>query len=224
MGRVGREMTLALHEFPEPLRRRVEATAARSSVGSSLTSVDLAGLTGVELTFALLLTAGADGLVFALGLAERRRSFAIAAALGAAIPSTDDRDAARALAGQALAGRTLAACNRRRGIHPISVPAQCCYFGQHRCCAGTRSLGGIPKLTAQRSDVNIQGLGGAEPIGIPHVRHQVLAADRDAGLSHEPRKQIELAGSKGHFHPADEHSAGSKVTMQGPEDDRTVDD
>jgi putative ABC transport system permease protein len=57
--------------------------AARSSVGSSLTSVDLAGLTGVELTFALLLAAGAGGLVFALGLAERRRSFAIATALGA---------------------------------------------------------------------------------------------------------------------------------------------
>ena len=57
--------------------------AARSSIGSSLTSVDLAGLTGVELAFALVLAAAAGGLVFALGLAERRRSFAIATALGA---------------------------------------------------------------------------------------------------------------------------------------------
>ena len=55
----------------------------RKSVGSSLTSVDLAGLTRVELTFALLLAAAAGGLVLALGLTERRRSFAIATALGA---------------------------------------------------------------------------------------------------------------------------------------------
>jgi putative ABC transport system permease protein len=58
-------------------------SAARSSVGSSLTSVDLAGLTRVELAFALLLAAAAGGLVFALGLAERRRTFAIASVLGA---------------------------------------------------------------------------------------------------------------------------------------------
>jgi putative ABC transport system permease protein len=57
--------------------------AARSSVGSSLTSVDLAGLTSVELAFALVLAAAAGGLVFALGLAERRRTFAIASVLGA---------------------------------------------------------------------------------------------------------------------------------------------
>ncbi|MGO4691200.1 FtsX-like permease family protein [Glaciibacter sp. 2TAF33] len=57
--------------------------AARSAVGSSLTSVDLAGLTSVELAFALVLAAAAGGLVFALGLAERRRTFAIAGVLGA---------------------------------------------------------------------------------------------------------------------------------------------
>lgn len=56
---------------------------ARSAIGSSLTSVDLAGLTRVELAFALVLAAAAGGLVFALGLAERRRSVAISTALGA---------------------------------------------------------------------------------------------------------------------------------------------
>lgn len=55
----------------------------RTQVGSSLTSVDLAGLTTVELGFALVLAAGAGGLVLALGLAERRRGFAVARALGA---------------------------------------------------------------------------------------------------------------------------------------------
>jgi putative ABC transport system permease protein len=55
----------------------------RSTIGSSLTAVDLAGLTRVELAFALLLAAAAGGLVLALGLTERRRTFAIAAALGA---------------------------------------------------------------------------------------------------------------------------------------------
>jgi putative ABC transport system permease protein len=55
----------------------------RHLVGSSLTAVDLAGLTRLELAFALVLAAAASGLVLALGLTERRRTFAIAAALGA---------------------------------------------------------------------------------------------------------------------------------------------
>ena len=50
---------------------------------SGLTAIDLAGLTRLELAFAIVLAAGASGLVLALGLAERRRTFAIASALGA---------------------------------------------------------------------------------------------------------------------------------------------
>jgi putative ABC transport system permease protein len=50
---------------------------------SGLTAVDLAGLTRIELGFALLLAMAATGLVLALGLAERRRTFAITTALGA---------------------------------------------------------------------------------------------------------------------------------------------
>src|SRR6266550_8436999 len=50
---------------------------------SGLTAIDLAGLTKLELAFALLLAAGASGLVLAVGLGERRRTFAIASALGA---------------------------------------------------------------------------------------------------------------------------------------------
>jgi putative ABC transport system permease protein len=56
---------------------------ARSTIGSSLTAVDLAGLTRVELAFALVLAAAAGGLVLALGLTEQRRTFAITTALGA---------------------------------------------------------------------------------------------------------------------------------------------
>jgi putative ABC transport system permease protein len=43
----------------------------------------MSGLTRVELGFALVLAAAASGLALALGLRERRRNFAIAAALGA---------------------------------------------------------------------------------------------------------------------------------------------
>lgn len=56
---------------------------SRRIIGSSLTAVDLSGLTRIELGFALALAAAATGLVLALGLAERRRTFAIIAALGA---------------------------------------------------------------------------------------------------------------------------------------------
>ena len=50
---------------------------------SGLTAIDLAGLTKLELAFALLLAAGASGLVLAVEVAERRRTFAIASAIGA---------------------------------------------------------------------------------------------------------------------------------------------
>ncbi|MET7642945.1 FtsX-like permease family protein [Streptomyces sp. NPDC005426] len=60
-----------------------DVTQTRSTVGSSLTSVDLAGLTRIELGFAVLLAAASGGIVLALGLAERRRTFAIATVLGA---------------------------------------------------------------------------------------------------------------------------------------------
>ena len=56
---------------------------ASHRIGSSLVAVDLKSLTGLELAFALPIIAGALGLVFALGLEERRRNFAILLALGA---------------------------------------------------------------------------------------------------------------------------------------------
>lgn len=52
-------------------------------ISSSLTAIDLRGLTALELAFSVLMIAGATGLVLALGLAERRRSFTILSALGA---------------------------------------------------------------------------------------------------------------------------------------------
>ncbi len=59
----------------------------RKIIGSSLTAVELGGLTKVELGFALALAAAAGGLVLGLGFAERRRTFAIARALGARSPA-----------------------------------------------------------------------------------------------------------------------------------------
>ncbi len=60
--------------------------ATQRSISSSLTAVDLRGLTTLELSFAVLLLAGATGLVLALGWAERRRTFAVLVALGAKGP------------------------------------------------------------------------------------------------------------------------------------------
>src|SRR5436190_2022029 len=74
----------------DTLRRQLGTNAtvtdldsSRKIVGSSLTAVDLDGLTRVELGFALALGAAATGLTLWLGLTERRRTFAIATALGA---------------------------------------------------------------------------------------------------------------------------------------------
>lgn len=59
------------------------ARRTQQAINSSLTAVDLHGLTKLELEFAILMVAGATGLILALGLAERRRIFAILTALGA---------------------------------------------------------------------------------------------------------------------------------------------
>lgn len=56
---------------------------SRTIIGSTLTAVDLAGLTKVELGFALILAGASSGLVLWLGLAERHRTWAITTALGA---------------------------------------------------------------------------------------------------------------------------------------------
>ncbi|NYG07339.1 putative ABC transport system permease protein [Phycicoccus badiiscoriae] len=60
-----------------------DLTEARGKVGSSLTSVNLQGLTRIELGYAIVLAVAAGALVLALGLAERRRSMAIMTLLGA---------------------------------------------------------------------------------------------------------------------------------------------
>ena len=55
----------------------------RQLISSSLTAVDLGGLTRLELAYALALVACAAGLVLALGVLDRRRTFAVLSALGA---------------------------------------------------------------------------------------------------------------------------------------------
>jgi putative ABC transport system permease protein len=57
--------------------------SVQRAISSSLTAVDLRGLTRLELAFAIVLVAGATGLILALGLVERRRTFAILTAIGA---------------------------------------------------------------------------------------------------------------------------------------------
>jgi putative ABC transport system permease protein len=60
-----------------------DIVSQRTITLSGLTAIDLAGLTRLQLVFALVMAAGASGLVLALALSERRRTFAIASALGA---------------------------------------------------------------------------------------------------------------------------------------------
>jgi len=57
--------------------------SVQRAISSSLTAIDLRGLTELELAFAILMVAGATGLILGLGLAERRRMFAILSGLGA---------------------------------------------------------------------------------------------------------------------------------------------
>jgi putative ABC transport system permease protein len=80
---------------PGPVARRI-AAATRSAgtrvdsldrqtarTVSSITTVDLTGISRIEEAFVILLAAGAMGLFVALAIAERRREFATMASLGA---------------------------------------------------------------------------------------------------------------------------------------------
>ncbi|MCL6527727.1 MAG: ABC transporter permease [Thermaceae bacterium] len=66
-----------------PGARVTELGAVQQRIASSLTAVNVAGLGRLELGFAVLLLAGATGLVLLLGLNERRRNFTVLSALGA---------------------------------------------------------------------------------------------------------------------------------------------
>jgi len=78
---VGGRATQVVKDIPGAKVRDI--TEATKLIGSSLTAVDLGGLTRLELSYAVLLSACAAGLVLALGVLDRRRSFAVMAALGA---------------------------------------------------------------------------------------------------------------------------------------------
>lgn len=60
-----------------------DIVTARQVIASTLTAVDLSGLTRVELAIALALAVSATALLLTLGFTERRRTFALARVLGA---------------------------------------------------------------------------------------------------------------------------------------------
>ncbi|MEV8638731.1 ABC transporter permease [Streptosporangium sp. NPDC051023] len=66
-----------------PQARITDLDTTRGVIGSSLTAVDLGGLTTIELAFALALAVAATALPLILGFTERRRTFALARVLGA---------------------------------------------------------------------------------------------------------------------------------------------
>jgi putative ABC transport system permease protein len=60
-----------------------DITSVQRQISSSLSAIDLRGLTLLELSFAVVFVVGATGLSLFVSLAERKRSFAILSALGA---------------------------------------------------------------------------------------------------------------------------------------------
>ncbi|NYH91114.1 putative ABC transport system permease protein [Actinopolymorpha rutila] len=66
-----------------PTAHVVDVQHVHTTIGSTLTSVDISGLARIELAAAVALVVSAAGAVLALGLVERRRTAAVAAVLGA---------------------------------------------------------------------------------------------------------------------------------------------
>jgi putative ABC transport system permease protein len=69
---------------PGAAAKITDITTQTRSTLSGLVAVDLAGLTRIELTLGILLAIAASGVMLAMGLAERKRSFSVLRALGAA--------------------------------------------------------------------------------------------------------------------------------------------
>jgi putative ABC transport system permease protein len=67
----------------DPSLKVADIGQAAHLIGSSLTAVDLGGLTTIELGFAVVMAAAAAGLMLAMGFVERHRTFAILSAIGA---------------------------------------------------------------------------------------------------------------------------------------------
>ncbi len=67
----------------EPSLKVTDIAQASALIGSSLTAVDLEGLTKIELAFAVTMAAASTGLMLALGFGERVRNFTILWAVGA---------------------------------------------------------------------------------------------------------------------------------------------
>jgi len=82
-GRADSAATAAVAGAAGPGATVTPLSAAVATIGSSLSSVDMHGLTALELGFAFAFGVAAGGLVLALGMAERRRTFAVIRALGA---------------------------------------------------------------------------------------------------------------------------------------------
>jgi putative ABC transport system permease protein len=82
-GRADRSVTEGVRAAAGPGATVTALSTAVSTIGSSLSAIDLHGLTLLELGFSFALGASAGGLVLALGMTERRRTFAVIRALGA---------------------------------------------------------------------------------------------------------------------------------------------
>mgnify|MGYP001029462700 CR=1 FL=1 len=67
----------------DPSLKVADIGEATRLIGSSLTAVNLRGLTTVELSFSAVMAAASAGLMLALGFVERRRTFSILGAIGA---------------------------------------------------------------------------------------------------------------------------------------------
>src|SRR6478752_6808055 len=76
------------------------------------------------------------------------------------------------------------------------------------------ALGGL-ELLPQPPDRGVEGLGGAEPVLVPHLAHQRLAGDDRAALGVEQREDVELLRGQGDLAARDECATRPGVDAQG---------
>ena len=85
-----------------------------------------------------------------------------------------------------------------------------------------RVLGRLAELAAQPADVDVERLGGAEPVLVPHAVHQLLAGDDAAGVADELGEQVELLARERELLAVERGAAGGEVDVEVADRDRRL--
>ena len=80
----------------------------------------------------------------------------------------------------------------------------------------------IAELAPQGTDVDVERLGGAEPVDVPDPRHQVLSRHDAPGIPRQLRQQVELLAGQLQLAPVNARGSRGNVKLEPADDERLL--